>query len=182
MPKRKISGCGWALIWVGLSLVCGTTRTSNESGETAQAQTNDDQDATPIPRETYLEHRQSTLDGAREAQQNLDKALLTLSAGAFGLSIAFVSQVALPAQSIGFLFISWVAFLVSIISELFSFVTSKRAHERDVELLDEDYVSQSGEERYSSWNAATKFLNVFAGGGFLAGTVFLSLFVARNVI
>lgn len=182
MFRRVVCWSGWFMLLLGLSLIRRADCASAERDEGRDDNEDNSSAPTPIDRDTYLAHRQSTQGGADEAQQNLDKALLTLSAGAFGLSIAFVSQVVPPAQGLGLLFISWVAFGASIIFELFSFVSSKRAHERDVELLDEDYVAQSGEERYSRWNAATKGLNLLAGMGFATGTVLLVLFVTRNVV
>ncbi len=114
----------------------------------------------PLDRETYLGHRRTLFDGAGEAQQNLDKALLTLSAGAFGLSIAFVSQVE-PAAAVVLMYIAWIAFGLSILCELTSFVTAKWAHRTDVVILDEDYEKSQNSERRSKWNMATTALRLY---------------------
>jgi hypothetical protein len=43
--------------------------------------------------EVYLEERKSLVDAEREGSRSFDKAILTLAAGAFGLSLTFIRQI-----------------------------------------------------------------------------------------
>lgn len=181
MSGRKITSYAYLLLLLAMVIMQPSRKESdNAPARGARSESDKSPSADPLDRETYLGHRQSLFDGAGEAQQNLDKALLTLSAGAFGLSIAFVSQVE-PAGAVVLMYRAWIAFGLSILCELASFVTSKWAHEKDVLILDEDYEKCANTERRSRWNMATTALNILAGLGFVGGAVFLTLFVARNV-
>jgi len=75
----------------------------------------------------YLFERKLLVDAFLKGFHSFDKAVLTLSAGAFGLSLAYLRQIA-PCPKSGtlvFLKWSWVCFGVCIISTLYSFVTSR---------------------------------------------------------
>jgi hypothetical protein len=181
MSGRKLTNYAYLLLLLALVVVQPSRRESdNAPARDAGPESEKPPAAEPLDRETYLGHRQSLFDGAGEAQQNLDKALLALSAGAFGLSIAFVSQVE-PAGAVILMYRAWIAFGLSILCELASFVTAKWAHQKDVVILDEDYERLANSERRSRWNVATTALNTLAGLGFVSGAVCFTLFVARNV-
>ncbi len=49
--------------------------------------------------EVYLDERKLLVDAKREGAQSFDKAILTLAAGAFGLSLTFIKEVAPDAKS-----------------------------------------------------------------------------------
>jgi hypothetical protein len=53
-----------------------------------------------------------------EASRDFDKAIMTLSAGALGVSIAFVHDVAPEPKMVCFLGIAWVAFATSLVLNL----------------------------------------------------------------
>ena len=181
MSGRKLTSYVYLLLLLVIVVMQPSRRASdNAPARGTGPESVDPSTVEPLDRETYLGHRQALFDGAGEAQQNLDKSLLTLSAGAFGLSIAFVSQVE-PAVAVVLMYVAWLAFGFSILCELTSFVTAKWAHQRDVVILDEDYEKLTNSERRSKWNIATTALNILAGLGFVGGAVFLTVFVARNV-
>lgn len=43
--------------------------------------------------QVYLDERKALIDAEREGARLFDKAILTLTAGAFGLSLAFIKQI-----------------------------------------------------------------------------------------
>lgn len=81
-------------------------------------------------RKEYLDDLRYGREGQQDAQQALDRAILSLSAGAFGLSIAILHEV-VPAnatvQGTWMLFLAWAGFTVSLLLTLISFLTSAMA-------------------------------------------------------
>lgn len=74
----------------------------------------------------YLEERKSLVDAKREGSELFDKAILTLAAGTFGLSLTFIRQI-VPNIKCGtefMLICAWTGFCISLLSTLISFLTS----------------------------------------------------------
>jgi hypothetical protein len=86
----------------------------------------------------YLEERNLLVDAAREGARSFDKAILTLSAGTFGLSLAFIKQIASVIQpgALCFLLASWTFLALSMLMTLISFLTSQSACTRQIEILE----------------------------------------------
>jgi len=165
MSGRKLTGYLYLLLLLAMVVMKPSRRESaNAPAQGAELESVGPSTIEPLDRETYLGHRQALFDGAGEAQQNLDKSLLTLSAGAFGLSIAFVSQVE-PAAAVVLMYKALIAFGFSILCELASFVTAKWAHQRDVVILDEDYENLTNSERRSKWNISHHGAQYIGGFG-----------------
>jgi hypothetical protein len=93
-------------------------------------------------RKEYLDELKYLRDGERDANQTLDRTILTLTAAAFGLSITISGELvpsnARP-QEQWILFISWLAFALSLIVTLISFQTSVRSWREEQEYLNESY-------------------------------------------
>src|SRR5580698_4563845 len=68
-------------------------------------------------------------DNVHAAQQEFDKAILTLSAGLLGISLAFIKDI-VPLEhafNLSLLYASWVFAVVAMILTLLSFLASKHA-------------------------------------------------------
>ena len=87
----------------------------------------------------YLDERQSLLAAELDNAKSFDRWVMTLSAGALGLSIAFVKDLVTPgpATAVWMLGASWLSFGTSIGSSLTSIHYSQIAHERFREILDQ---------------------------------------------
>lgn len=133
--------------------------------------------------EIYSTHRKS-LEEIRVQQINtFDKAILTMSSSALGLSIVLISSFAVSGKLVGipYLFISWVLFVATITANLFSYSTSAFGAERIMEKMDE--AMTRGElytEKSGFWVACTHILNRSTIVTFAAGAVFLLLFAFQN--
>lgn len=131
--------------------------------------------------EVYLDERKLLVDAIREGARSFDKAILTLSAGAFGLSLAFVKQIAPTVQprTIILLITSWVLFAISILVTLISFLTSQSACRRQIEIL-ESKLSKKDDHTNTpaKW---TDVLNITSIIMFVIGVVFLSTFAISNL-
>src|ERR1700685_2848960 len=86
-------------------------------------------------------------DDIRPGTENFDRYMLTLSAGALGLSLAFVKDVVPLGKAVwvSCLFYSWVAFVLCILVTLISFRISIRALEKTGPYLDEFYLEGKSE-------------------------------------
>lgn len=122
-----------------------------------------------------------------EAEQNqvnmLDKAILTISTGVFGISITFIEKIAgeNPTNTWA-LIVSWSLFVLTIISTLFSFRASQKALRVARDLLDEQYGNnvkpKDQENRKNKCVAFFNFISIWAvslGIGFLAAFALLNL-------
>ena len=112
------------------------------------------------------------------ASDAFDRALMTLSAGSLGLSIAFVKDIARNPVSVWTLELSWILMGLSLLAIVTSFVASVEVHKRLIDGLD------SG-RRYDDeprWvRHGVTWLNALAGLLFVAGAGFLITFAILNV-
>jgi hypothetical protein len=132
-----------------------------------------------LEREAYLEERKTLVEAEGEASQSFDKALITLSAGAFGLSLAFIVQVAPVPRALWYLYVAWGGFILSLLSILFSFLASQQGFRRARDIL--DMYLETGAEESNHWNVVTSLLNILSIVAFVLGVVSLAYFAIRNV-
>lgn len=127
-----------------------------------------------------IESDRTHLVSALEASQHAyDKAILTLSGGALGMSLAFLEHVAgsPPFLSPDFLIYAWSAWAVSVLATLVSFYFSVRALRIAITQHDSDDDSKQG----GRWATATEFCNVLAGLAFVAGLAMFFAFAQDNI-
>ena len=109
-----------------------------------------------------------------EAEQQFDKQVIYISGGALVFSIGFVKDIIgidkLPVCK-WMLIVSWVCFASSLIINLFSYLSSRQAI--DKELLGED-------KKSNFYNTLTKSLNWLSVFGLLLGLTLLIIFAAIN--
>ena len=128
------------------------------------------------------EYRQELIDAKNASQDQLDKALLTLSAGAFGITIAFLESItSTPPVWPGLLYLSWFCWGLTIGLSLIAFYLSVKSHDKDLALLHSDPKNLYDENRKDPTNTAVKWLNIMSLILFLIGLVTISLFTAFNL-
>jgi hypothetical protein len=134
-----------------------------------------------LERQTYLDERKLLVDAEREAARSFDKAMLTLSAGAFALSITFVREIA-PSPGCGcFLFVAWFMFGLAILSTLISFLVSQRAMRRQRDILENAYRTASSVDGQENTPATvTKHLNFLSIVLFGIGLIMMVIFAIQN--
>jgi hypothetical protein len=138
--------------------------------------------------EVYLEERKLLIDAEREGARSLDKAILTLAAGALGLSLTFIRQMVpdIKHGTFAYLITAWGLFSLSILLTLISFLTSQWACARQREILETEYLNDKNckkesvalKNKPSTW---TKILNIFAIISFMVGVIFLAGFSIINL-
>jgi len=119
-------------------------------------------------------------------QGEYDKAVMALSGGALGLSLAFLKDILKGVEGktsfnhAQYLLGAWLCWGVSILAVLFSFYSSVLAANRAAEQFDERTIYL---ERVGGFaNRLTKVLNPAGGILFLAGVALLVTFVSYNLI
>ncbi len=134
-------------------------------------------------------HRQvrEHLTAAREkAFEQFDSAVLGLSTGALGVSLAFLDGVVelKTAMWRGVLVVSWGLFTIAIVSTLLSFIASQKAIDHSLRAAD-DYYLRRIEEAASARNryaAATRNLNLLSASAFVLAVLATVFFVSRNIL
>lgn len=132
-------------------------------------------------RAEYVEERRALVDAEREASQSFDKFMVTLSAGAFGLSITFVRELINNPQSLWLLRSAWGAFGLSLCAILASFLLSQSALRRQRVILDE--IEQGQEDAREKKNVPatiTNLLNWISIALFVCGATALIAFAVTN--
>ncbi len=136
----------------------------------------------------YLEERKLLVDTEREEARLFDKAILTLAAGAFGLSLTFIRQIVpnIKYETLWILIVAWAGFCVSLLSTLISFLTSQSAFRRQREILEVEWLDNSSKknEKDNLENTPaiwTKRLNIISIVAFIIGAVFLTTFSIINL-
>ena len=134
----------------------------------------------------------------QKTQDDIDKAILSLSGGALGVSFVFLKDIVGPAgtHKSGFLFAAWIAWTISCALTLLSFLTSRRAFAKQIKILDDEIagiVAQpspgSGRlRRAGRWcvsaaglNFCTSAFNSFAATLFVIGAILMIIFTAYNL-
>jgi hypothetical protein len=133
----------------------------------------------------YASTRQDLLTRNLSNSEKYDSAILTLSTGVLGISLAFIKDI-VPldkSQYILLLKLSWWLFGASIVSTVISFVVSQLAIKRQLQYAKEYYLERK-EESFDKKNCPallTEFINYMSGALFIAGIITTVCFVSANV-
>lgn len=127
------------------------------------------------------EYRNLLIQTWQKSQESYDKAMLTLSAGALGLSFAFIKDIIGPYGIVSkcLLLYAWVCWALSISFTLISFFTSIVTCKRAVTLYDKGERDPKKLGGFS--DKITYSLNALSGLLFLVGILLMITFVFKNV-
>jgi hypothetical protein len=128
-----------------------------------------------------VEYRTEIVRLHGESQKSYDKTIVTLSAGALGLSLAFVHDLLgdAPMQARTLLLASWGAWCCSLAVILLSHLTSVWALKATISQIDSGKIFETTPG--GGWSTVTTVLNILGGLLFLVGVVLLLLFVEQNL-
>jgi hypothetical protein len=133
--------------------------------------------------ETYFRERTTLIDMEQKSADQHDKAILTLTAGALGLSITFLDKIAanpLP-ETLFLVGLSWSLFILAIMCIVLSFLTSQSACRHQRELIDVEYSTGNIPDDNNLPANLTWYLNLGSYVLFVAGVIFLALFSWLNL-
>ncbi len=133
----------------------------------------------------YTETRKDLLARQLSNAEQFDKAVLTLSSGALGLSLAFIKDVVPIDEAQGFavLVFSWWLFSFAIISTVISFIVSQLAIARQLTYARKYYIDNKSEysKKRNIWAEVTDYLNCLSGVLFVVAVVLTVTFVSSNL-
>jgi hypothetical protein len=132
----------------------------------------------------YENTRADLLSRQKSNSEQYDKALLTLSSAALGISVTFVTDYvsAHEAVRVWALYGSWLLLFCSIIVTMASFLISQESINEQLHLAESYYLNNDESAlRVSKWARYTDHANLVAGGLFLVGVLLTIVFMYSNV-
>ena len=132
------------------------------------------------------EYRRFLIEAEKEAQGSWDRTLLTLAAGAIGISVVFLRDLAGPGtvEKPWALISAWVFWTLTLICVLISFFTSRNALRHAISETDaalKEKLDNSPDQPGGRWTRATEWLNRIGVPLFIAGIILLFIFAAANL-
>ena len=132
----------------------------------------------------YLDERAKLIQSQAEETHKFDKAILTLAAGAFGFSLAFIKEIVPEIKNGTFIWLltSWVGFGLSLLSTLISFLVSQIACRKQIKIVEKEFFGE--EKKMGHKNKAARWtfgLNIASITAFILGVILLVVFVSVNV-
>lgn len=139
-------------------------------------------DITDTKYQIYLAERSLLIEAEKSTAQQFDKAMLTLSAGALGISLTLIKDaVSEPVcWSKYLLFGAWLGFCGSITTTLFSFLRSLKACEDQRKILDEWIKSATETPETTTLASGVETLNRTSIALFVMGVITLIVFSIMN--
>lgn len=135
----------------------------------------------PATRPTLDEYRKWLISAEQKAQDDFDKAVLSLSGGALGISFVFVKDIAGPGEILdaGMLLFAWFSWALSSLSILASYFFSHLALRKAIKQCgDGSIYSQTPGGIFS---LLTGCLNALGAALFVAGVLSISAFAYSNM-
>jgi hypothetical protein len=135
----------------------------------------------PLP-DHLVDYRKFLVTAEQKSQEDFDKAVLTLSGGALGISFTFLKDIvgANPISEPAFLIWAWRLWAGSILCVLFSYFLSHLSLRKAIAQVDGDTIySQKPGGVWATWTAC---LNISGAVLFVLGVFTLTYFASINVI
>lgn len=130
------------------------------------------------PIQSYREH---LVLSEQKSQEDYDKTVLSLSAGALGVSFAFIKDVIGPNNVVTFpllIIFAWVCWGFSVFVVLISYYSSHLALRRAISQVDKGTIYK--EHAGGIIDFVTEILNIAGAVLFFIGVIFAALFVLIN--
>jgi hypothetical protein len=136
-------------------------------------------------RNLYSEHRKQAWEDIQSSTDSFDQALLTMSSGVLGLSLAFIKDIVQLNKAVWlyFLYTSWVSFVLCVVVTVISFRISVAAQNKNLEYLAKYYLERREEffNKQSRYSKALTWLTWCAGALFIVGLGATVIFCIKNV-
>lgn len=127
-----------------------------------------------------IEHRKELIESKNSSQDELDKALLTLSSSAFGISFAFISDIVPNSPEYSWiLFTSWILWGLTIGMSLTAYFLNVKSLEKSIIQIDSD-PDQYYRNPFNRYDKSVKVLNLLCLIGFLLGLLLIGIFIKIN--
>ena len=128
--------------------------------------------------EPALREREWLVKADYDASRDFDKAIMTLAAGALGLTIAFIHDLAPDPRFVPVLRVAWLLFAASLLAILVSFQVSQSALRREITAIDTGTVLTTPG---GMPGRVTLWLNVLATVTLIGGAGAFVVFASLNI-
>jgi hypothetical protein len=128
--------------------------------------------------------RDALINADLEQSKSFDKYILTLSGGAFGLSLVFIRDIVSKSTPVfsNVLYSAWILFGVSISITLVSFLLSQKACKRQIEINEIILLNKSFDNvPQNTYSRFTNLANWISGCVFVSGLFCLASFAFNNI-
>lgn len=132
----------------------------------------------------YLDERAKLIQSQAKETEKFDKAILTLAAGAFGFSLAFIKEIVprIKPGTFAWLLAAWAGFGLSLLSTLISFLVSQSACRKQIEIVEREFFEAGNKVIQKNKAARWTFgLNIASISAFILGVILLVVFVSINI-
>lgn len=144
------------------------------------------------PDDKQYEYRQFLVAALERSQTEYDKAVISLSSGALGISFAFIKDfIKDQPQSTEYLYAAWIMWALSICIVLISYYSSSLSSDTLIRKIDETiskveiYSNDTTPDKPKRWTSIkiriTKILNLLSGVFFILGIASLIFFINKNL-
>ncbi|MDD5259487.1 MAG: hypothetical protein PHD29_05925 [bacterium] len=131
--------------------------------------------------ELYLKERELFTNSLTQGSLSFDKTILTLSAGAFAISITFIKDIVpTTGNAKWLLFTAWAMFGLSILITLASFLSSQHNCLKKIEIIDKAFNNNESSNHPNKVDTLTLHLNMASYIIFAVGLGFIIWFSAFN--
>jgi hypothetical protein len=129
----------------------------------------------------FIDERKLLIEGIREGARTFDKSILTLASGAFGITIAFMKDIAPHpfANTLCLLGWSWAMFSLSLVLILLSFLSSQKACKEQIDVSYKVLVLKK--DAKTSWTLVTTILNISSIVSLITAIIFWGIFAYWNL-
>jgi hypothetical protein len=135
--------------------------------------------------QVYIDERKSLVEGEKSTGDNFDKNILTLAAGALGISLVFIEKIAPDPnpKTLVYLYIAWASLVLSLLAVLSSLLTGQYAYRRARDILEDEFFPEEkgNHKKGNQWARITQILNWASIFTFILGTAMLVCFSTQNV-
>jgi hypothetical protein len=145
--------------------------------------------------EQLLEYRNELIKSENDIQSDYDKAVMTLSGGALGITIPFLKDLIIQNTTHHefYILLAWFFWVISIISIFSSLYTSQLSFSNATKIIDSslhnNYINNNElivsiiykEINDSSFCKITKYLNFISGISFIIGVIFIGYYLFLTI-
>lgn len=133
----------------------------------------------------YSEYRRDLLGRQLSNAVQHDKAILSLSTGALGLSIGFIKDIVplKEALAIRLLILSWSLFGAAIIGTVVSYPIGQKAINVQLKYAEKYYIEKKNEyfKRRNPWSVAIMYIGMVSSVAFVIAVILTVIFVSLNL-
>lgn len=135
--------------------------------------------------QVYIDERKALVEAEHTCANHFDKGIMTLAAGALGISLVFLENIAPKPNpdTLILLYIAWSSLVLSLLAMLSSLLTGQHAFRRARDILENEFFPEgpAKSKNRNCWAIYTQILNWSSIVFFIVGVGALALFSIQNM-